>query len=260
MTGTSGMGLIGLQLRVLATLVLRETRASFGSSSIGYLWAIITPAVSVSLLFFIFTVIDRQPPYGQSLALFFATGILTIEFFNKLSHTLMSAFNANKALLTYPLIKETDALFARLILISATYLVIMVLFYGGLYLMGMAQSPAHPEKLLYAFLAVAALGFGFGTLNAVIGSLWESWNQIEKILTRPLVFVSGVFYVPSRLPPEATEILWWNPLVHLVEWIREGFYPHYNSTILTPEYPLFLAMLLILIGLGAERFSRKMRG
>jgi capsular polysaccharide transport system permease protein len=259
MTGTRNESLIVLQLRVIATLVLRETRASFGTSSIGYLWAIITPAVSVGLLFFIFTMIDRQPPYGQSLALFFATGILTIEFFNKLSHTLMAAFDANRALLTYPLIKGTDALFARLVLVSATYLVIMVLFYGGLCVFGLASVPAHPEKLLCAFCAIAALGFGFGTLNAVISSLWASWAQIEKILTRPLVFISGVFYVPSQLPPEATEILWWNPVVHLVEWVREGFYPHYDSALLTPEYPLFLAMCLILLGLGGERLFRKKR-
>jgi len=259
MSMTSGLNLIALQMRVVATLVLRETRASFGTSSIGYLWAVITPAVSVGLLFFIFTMIDRQAPYGDSLALFFATGILTIEFFNKLSHTLMATFDANKALLTYPLIKETDALFARLILISATYLVIMVLFYLCLYAAGMADLPAHPEKTLAAFLAIMALGFGFGIVNAVIASLWESWNQIEKILTRPLIFISGVFYVPSRLPSQATDILWWNPVVHLVEWVREGFYPNYNSSVFTPEYPLFLAMILILVGLGSERLFRKRR-
>ncbi len=253
------VNLISLQLRVIATLVLRETRASFGTSSIGYLWAVITPAVSVALLFFIFTMINRQAPYGGSLPLFFATGILTIEFFNKLSHTLMKTFDANKALLTYPLIKETDALFARVILISSTYLVIMMIFYGALYALGLADRPRHPGQLLGAFLAVMALGFGFGTLNAVIVSLWESWAQIEKILTRPLIFISGVFYVPSNLPPRATEILQWNPIIHLVEWMREGFYPHYDSRILAPEYPLFLAMILILAGLGGERLFRKKR-
>jgi capsular polysaccharide transport system permease protein len=259
MIGMQSDNLISLQLRVIATLVLRETRASFGTSQIGYLWAIITPAISVGLLFFIFTMIDRQAPYGTSLPLFFATGILTIEFFNKLSHTLMATFDANKALLTYPLIKETDALFARLVLVTATYMVIMVLFYSVLYGLGMADKPAHPEKLMQAFGAVVLLGFGFGVMNAVIASLWESWNQIEKILTRPLLFISGVFYVPSRLPPEATDLLWWNPVMHLVEWTREGFYPNYNSSIFTPEYPLMLGLILVLFGLAGERLFRKTR-
>ncbi len=103
------------------------------------------------------------------------------------------------------------------------------------------------------------LGFGFGVMNAVIVSLWDSWKHIEKILTRPLIFISGVFYVPSRMPPTITDILWWNPVLHLVEWVREGFYPNYDSAIFTPGYPLFLALILIFLGLAGERLFRKAR-
>lgn len=251
--------LLVLQVRVIGALVLRETRATFGTSQIGYLWAIITPAAGVGVLVGIFSVIGRQPPFGASLALFFATGILTLEFFNKLSNTLMNTFDANKALLTYPLIKETDALFARLILISATYLLIMLLFFSGLILFGLAELPTYPDRLLQAFVATALLGFGFGTLNAVVTSLWVSWAHIEKVLTRPLFFISGIFYVPSLLPPEATAILKWNPILHLVEWFRSGYYPNYDSTILDPKYPLGIAMILILLGLASERLFRKKR-
>lgn len=248
-----------LQARVIATLVLRETRASFGTSQFGYLWAIITPAASVAVLVTLFSIIGRQPPFGSSLALFFATGILTLDFFTKLSNTLMATFDANKALLTYPLIRETDAIFARQILISATYLLITALFYGGLIVLGLADLPAYPEKLMFAFAATSLLGFGFGTLNAVVISLWDSWSHIEKILTRPLFFLSGIFYIPSNLPPEAVAILKWNPVLHLVEWFRAGYYPNYDSTVLDRSYPLGLAMLLILLGLGGERLYRRRR-
>ncbi len=252
-------GLIVLQARVIGALVLRETRATFGTTQFGYLWAIITPSASVAVLVAVFSVIGRQSPFGSSLALFFATGLLTLEFFNKLSNTLMMTFDANKALLTYPLIKETDALFARLILISATYLVIMLIFYTGLMLFDLAEWPTYPEVLVQAFAATALLGFGFGTLNAVLVSLWDSWRHVEKILTRPLFFISGIFYIPSNLPREAISILEWNPVLHLVEWMRMGFYPNYDSIILDKTYPLGIAMILILFGLAGERIYRKNR-
>lgn len=216
-------GLIALQARVIGALVLRETRATFGTSHFGYLWAIVTPTAGVAVLVVVFSSIGREPPFGSSLALFFATGILTLEFFNKLSNTLMGTFNANRAMLTYPPIKMADALFARLILISATYLLIMLIFYTGLVLVNLAEWPTYPEQLVLAFATIALLGFGFGTLNAVIISLWDSWLQIEKILTRPLFFISGIFYIPSNLPPEAIAFLKWNPVLHLVEWIRTGY-------------------------------------
>jgi capsular polysaccharide transport system permease protein len=252
-------GLIALQARVIGALVLRETRATFGTTQFGYLWAIVTPCAGVAVLAAIFSAVGRQSPFGASLALFFATGILTLEFFNKLSNSLMMTFDANNALLTYPLIKETDTLFARLILISATYFVIMLILFSGLVQFNLADWPAHPEELVQAFVAIALLGFGFGTLNAVLISLLDSWRHIEKILTRPLFFISGIFYVPSGLPTEVISILKWNPVLHLVEWMRTGYYPNYNSIVLDKTYPLGIAMILILFGLAGERIYRKKR-
>jgi capsular polysaccharide transport system permease protein len=251
--------LLTLQLRVLFALILRETRATFGTSSFGYIWAIITPTASVGLLVFIFSLVDRQPPFGSSLALFFATGILTLQFFNELSGKLMTVFNANRALLTYPVIKDVDTLLARSLLIMITYLLIMFVFFASLMALGLAHSPARFEQVLFAFFTTALLGIGIGTTNAVITSMWDTWIQIEKVLTRPLFFISGIFYVPSQLPPEAISVLEWNPVLHLVEWFREGFYPNYNSFILDRSYPIYFGIVFFLIGLAGERFFRKLR-
>jgi capsular polysaccharide transport system permease protein len=251
--------LLALQARVLGALVLRETRATFGTSRLGYLWAILTPAVGIAVLVSVFGAAGRQPPFGSSLALFFATGLITLEFFRKLSSSLMSTFDANKALLTYPVIKETDTLAARMILISITYLLIMVLFYSTLIAFGLADFPHRPEQTLAAFLATALIGFGFGTVNAVLVSVWESWRFVEQILTRPLFIISGVFYIPSRLPSEAVNILKWNPVLHLVEWFRVGYYPNYDSFVLDRTYVLGLGLVLVLLGLAGERLYRKKR-
>jgi capsular polysaccharide transport system permease protein len=248
--------LLDLQVRVIASLVLRETRATFGTSTFGYVWAIITPSVGVGLMAFLFSMIGRQPPFGSSLALFFATGILTLQFFSELSSKLMTVFDANRALLTYPIIKDVDTLIARALLVAATYVLILAIFYGALIAVGLASLPARPEHVILAFLATWLLGLGFGTLNAVIASVWDTWTQIEKILTRPLFFISGAFYVPSQMPPQAGEVLQWNPVLHLVEWFRNGFYPNYNSMILDVWYPVGVGAGMLLVGLAGERLFR----
>ncbi len=253
------MKLLALQMRVLGALILRETRTTFGTSHLGYLWAIVTPAAGVAILVTVFAAIGRQSPFGSNLALFFATGYLTLEFYRKLTSSLMTTFSANKALLTYPVIKETDTLFARALLITATYLLIMFLFYSVLILCERANVPRHPDQLLYAFGGIALLGFGLGTVNAVLLSRWESWRFVEKILNRPLFIISGVFYIPSRLPPEALVILKWNPVLHLIEWVRTGYYPNYDSMVLSRTYVLGWALMLIFLGLAGERLYRKKR-
>ena len=251
--------LIMLQTRVILSLVLRETRATFGTSTFGYAWAVITPTASVAVLVVLFSLIGRHAPFGSSLALFFATGILTLQFFTEIAGKLMTVFDANKALLTSPLIKDVDTILARALLISATYFVIMVLFYAGLIATGMANLPAHPEQLVFVFMTTALLGLGYGTLNAVIASIWDTWIQIEKVLTRPLFFISGIFYVPSQLPTRAQDFLFWNPVLHLVEWFRIGFYPNYASSVLNPAYPVMIGLTLLLLGLVGERLFRRLR-
>jgi len=241
------------------SLIHRETRATFGTSTFGYIWAIITPTAGVGLLVILFSMIGRQPPFGSSLALFFATGILTLQYFNELSNKLMTVFEANRALLTYPIIKELDTLLARGLLIFATYFLIMLIFYSSLISVGFASYPARPEELVLAFLSTGLLGLGFGALNAVIFSLWDTWAQVEKILTRPLFFVSGIFYVPSQLPPEAREFLEWNPVLHLVEWYRYGYYSNYDSLVFNAWYPVGIGGGMLFIALLGERTFRRDR-
>lgn len=249
--------IIWLQIRVIASLTLRETRMTFGTSHVGYFWAITQPLISISFLVFIFYLIGRQAPYGTSLALFFSTAVLSLEMYNKMSVSLMRAFTSNKALLTYPMIKRTDTLFARAFLICGTFIIINVLFYTGLIALGLAGLPYRPEEMVLAFLAAVFLGFGIGSMNAILYQKYQAWQHIEKIFARPLFFLSGVFYIPSSLPPEAVAIIRWNPLLHVVEWVRTGYYANYDSQILDKVYLLSFAAVFVMMGLFWERITRK---
>ena len=205
MTLLSTRELIALQIRVVLSLVLREIRATFGASSFGYIWAFITPAAGVAFLVFIFSAISRQPPFGSSLALFFATGMLTLQFFNETMGKLTTSFNANRALLTYPPIKQVDTIVSRVILISLTFLVIMFAFYSGLIYAGLAFLPAYPEQVVLAFLATALSGMGFGLTSAFITVFWDEtpilrfWDFLRTKL--PTTRGDSRFGMESRSSP-----------------------------------------------------------
>tara|TARA_B100001093_G_scaffold322101_1_gene307389 strand:+ start:339 stop:1145 length:807 start_codon:yes stop_codon:yes gene_type:complete len=248
-----------IKSRVIFALVLRETRTTFGNSSLGYIWAILTPALGVALLVLVFTFASRQPPYGQSLALFFATGFLTYDFYNKLANSLMAAIDANRALLLYPVVTPTAVICARFILISVTYLLIMFIFYGSLVIFGLADLPAYPIQLVVSFMAISLLGLGVGVLNCSMVAFWDSWRQIFQIINRPVFFISGIFFIPSLLSDRAIDYLKWNPVLHLVEWVRSSYYSSYDSRVLDKVYVLSLALILIALGLLGERYFRSKR-
>ncbi|WP_349360287.1 ABC transporter permease [Stappia sp.] len=246
-----------IQARVIGALVLRETKVTFGAVQMGYLWAILEPVLGTAILTLIFSVVTRHPPIGTSFALFFATGIITYQLYSKLSSSLMAVFEANRGLMAYPLVKEVDVVIARFLLITMTYLFVFIVFFGGLILLGVADFPARLHIVLAAISFVALLGLGAGLINAVLLLLWPTWRRVEAIITRPLFFISGVFFIPDAFPPDIRYILSWNPLMHAIDWLRTGYYSAYSSETLDVPYMMGYVGILLVIAFAMERIYRK---
>ena len=248
-----------VQLRVIGALVLRETRSRFGRSQLGYLWAIAEPLSYVILFSLIISSMGRHPPFGPDSALFFATGILPYFLFSNLVRSVSAAFDANEALLTYPIVKPIDTLFARGALELATSGLVMIVMFTGLTIVNRVPGPANMPVLAAAMLGLALLGFGVGAVNAVMGRLFSSWRQIYDTATRPLMLVSAVFFTLDSLPSSIRDAVAMIPVAHGVELFRAGYYSNYHSTAVDAGYLLASGLVLSLMGLAAERAIR-MRG
>jgi capsular polysaccharide transport system permease protein len=248
-----------IQMRVIGALILRETRSRFGRSQLGYLWAIAEPLGYVLLMSLLLSAINRHAPFGNDAALFFATGILPYFLFSNLVKSVSAAFDANEALLTYPIVKPVDTLFARGVLEIATSALVMIVMFTGLMVVSKAPGPASIQVLVVAMFGLALLGFGIGALNAVVGRFLSSWRQIYDTITRPLMLVSAVFFPLDSLPPTLRDAVALIPVAHGVELFRVGYYPGYRSAALDVGYVLTAGLVLSLVGLAAERAAR-MRG
>ncbi|SDT94938.1 ABC transporter permease [Stappia sp. ES.058] len=248
-----------VKVRVVGALVLREARVTFGSVKLGYFWAVAEPVIGTAILTMIFSYIARHPPIGTSFALFYATGIFTYQMYRKLAGSLMAVFSANRGLLGYPLVTELDVVFGRFILIFLTYIVIFTIFFTGLIVLGLGHFPRRFDIVLGAIAATGLLGLGVGLVNAVIVTRWPTWKRIEGILSRPLFFISGVFFLPSMFPPTLRYYMSWNPLLQAIDWMRVGYYSNYNSLVLDLRYLWICIGIFLVIGMGGERLYRKNR-
>ncbi|WP_310618944.1 ABC transporter permease [Flexibacterium corallicola] len=250
-------GVLTTQGRVIGALILRETRTAFGDSQLGYFWAVFQPAVGTLALVAIFSVIGRMPPLGESFALFFGTGVFTFQFYQKLSQSIMTAVPQSRGLLTYPLVNESDLVIAKFIFIAMTYVLIMFVFFGALIGVGEGMFPKRFEVVTTALMCTALLGLGAGQVNAVIFRLWPTWKQVESIISRPMFFISGIFFLPTDFPPAVTYWLSWNPVLHCIEWMREGYYGYYESAVLDKPYLLVCTLILLLVGFAGDRLYQK---
>ena len=49
----------------------------------------------------------------------------------------------------------------------------------------------------------------------------------------------------------------WNPVLHAVEWMRNGYYADYDSMVLDKAYLVVVGGILVFVGLAGERLTRR---
>jgi capsular polysaccharide transport system permease protein len=234
--------------RVIAALVIREMGTKFGRSAGGYLWAVAEPLGGITLMTIAFSLALRSPPLGTNFALFYATGIIPFFLFNNVAHAVGAAVDTNRGLLRYPVVRPLDTVLGKFLLDFLTMFVVGVLLTAGIIAWFGLSVTLDPARALLGFTLAALLGLGVGTLNCVLFGFFPTWRNMWNVITKPLFIASGLFYTFESLPRYAQDILWWNPLIHVVGLTRAGFYGFYHADYAQPLYVLGVAGALFIVG------------
>ena len=241
--------------RTVSALMMREMATSYGRSPGGYLWAVLEPLGAVAILTLLFSMAFPTPPIGKSFALFYATGFLPFALFNDMSRKVAGAIKFSRPLLSYPAVTYVDALLARFVLTLLTHLVVATIVLGGI--MALFEPTARPDLpvVILGFLVAGLIGFGVGVFNCYVMTDFPVWERAWWVLTRPLFMISGIFFTYDNLPPLGQEVLWFNPLIHAVGLVRDGFYLTYDGSYLSLLYVLLFSGFFALVGLALVRLK-----
>lgn len=245
------------QLHVVHALALRETRTRFGAHHLGYIWALLEPLFWIGTFWGLFTLAGREAPNGMPIVAFLATGVLPYEVAMKTADRCGNAVSGNRALLFYPQVQPIDLVLARGVLEGATYGAIFLVILGTEALVSQ-RFEIHDPLLVAAGLGLGAL---FGTaLGLVLCALSVLSNVVERLkgpLFRPLFWMSGLFFTAESVPSNVRDVLLYNPILHCVELVRDGFFPSYTAHHVDIGYVLVWIVALAFIGLTLERVVRR---
>ncbi len=242
-------------IRVITALVVRNAVSRFGDSRFGFIWVLLEPALYVTVYVVARTMLRASIPFGDSAVLFLLSGILGFRMSRGIARKAENAIAANQALLTYPLVRPLDTVIASFLLEATIWLIICALFITGLSYAIDRTVVVYPGELTGCLMAIFYFAFATATFNATVGALVPRYTMVMGMLNMPLMFASGVFFLPSNFPPEVQWYLSWNPYLHCVEWFRTATYLDYNP-VLDKTYLLSVSTLLLLIGLVLERTFR----
>jgi capsular polysaccharide transport system permease protein len=82
-------------------------------------------------------------------------------------------------------------------------------------------------------------------------------SKIQSVLTRPLFFISGVFFSMQDVPREYWHYLDWNPILHAIELSRHAAYSTYSSEAVSEFYLFGSALVFTFFALSVYHISWK---
>ena len=236
-------------MRAIMALMLREMGSTYGDSPGGYVWAVVQPIGMIIILAIGFSLLIKSPSLGTSFILFYATGFLTYDLFSQIMKVVLDALKYSRAMLSYPRVIWLDAILARFLLNTLTYLSVFCIVISGVLLFEETRTVITIQPILIGLSICMLLGLGVGMLNCLLIGLFPVWKTIWKILTRPLLIASGVLFIMEDMPTTVQNILWWNPVIHATGLVRSGFYPSYHASYVSLIYCFGVAMTLICFAL-----------
>ncbi|MCK2055836.1 ABC transporter [Methylobacterium sp. 37f] len=222
---------LAVYAEVIRALMLRDMRTRFGASYWGYVVVVLWPVAHIFLMVAVMLFRNMPSPMGNNPILFVATGAVPALVFQYTSREAMKAILVNKPLMYYPQVKSFDIMIARFIVETVKGFQGLLIIIGILLLLGVDPIPEDPARAIEGYLMALLLGLGMGAINIGIMSFFPGWLWGYIVFTISIYMTSGVFFLPHMLPNEIYEILKWNPVVQIIEWVRLAYNPSLGVTV-----------------------------
>ena len=233
-------------------------RTRFFNHGLGFVIVPLWPLTHMGILILMHSLAGHGvPPYGESTALFYATGLVPTLTFSYVSRFMGLSLVLNKPMLSFPEIHVTDVMMGRAFLEIIAAFVTLSLIVGILYITGQNPLPFDLERAMYCYLATIFLAVGCGTLVGIVSLFMPIFITLYALILILLYISSGTVFVASNLPAPIAEALSFNPLLVCVEWMRTAFYESYSTKLVNEEYVFAWGLCMLLLGLLIERIFRR---
>jgi capsular polysaccharide transport system permease protein len=230
---------IAAHLRVLHALIVRDILSKHSHAGMGYLWAFAQPLVYVVTLDLVYTLVGRHAPLGTSNFAFLAAGIVPFFcFYIQVQSAVSSAVSSNLNLLYFRQVTPLSLILANAVRQYLTGLIFFAVICAGIAYFDPKVELSNPLLMWAAVTCLALLAMCIGSIIG-IGELAFPWLRLlEVVIFRFMFFFSGALFYANMMPPQYRRWALLNPLFHLIEFVREGFFGTYHARYANWHYPL----------------------
>lgn len=246
-----------VQGRVIYALMMREVHTIYGTSRLGYLWALIQTMWGIFVFWGMRYAVSATAPHGMHILMFLLVGFGFFNMFSGILNKCMSAVNGNRTLLTFPQVTPVDLMLSRMVIVWATEIVAALLLIGIGMMFGMPFYLNDFGGVVLLLILTPLLGLGAGMMFASLAVLYPTLEKIVPMGMRILFFASGLFYSATMLPSYILKYLWYNPMIQIIEWGRVCLSRGYSTIAYSPAYLAAVTASCLCLGLLLERYVRR---
>lgn len=210
------------QANVVFALIFKEFKNRAGRDNrLGMVWILFDPVSMVVFMSSFWYMMGRTTIAGVNVALFIAIATVPYLIVSMALGSVQRSLKNNRMFYNYQQVKPFDSVLAEFVL-EVTLLMIgeTALFFVLWWFFDLSFNVTNIMPLLGILCLAMATSFGIALAVATYSALYDPVAKVVSILSRPLFFVSAVFYTPNGMPAQARYLLSWNPIVQLVEYAR----------------------------------------
>ena len=248
---------------LIANLTLRELRAKYRRSFLGWTWSLLNPLATVALYAFVFgrlfgSVAPIGDPSGvDAFALYLLSGIIPWGFFATVTSMSTSAILGNSGLVRKVAFPRQSLVVAQVLFMAVQTSIELSLVAAILFIAGSPLLPWLPITVLLLLL-LATFALGVSLCLSVLTVYFRDLPYLWTIITQVWFFLTPIVYnfesVKKKLGHIPRLIVGANPMTNFVRSFRYTLYDgrHPSLSVLA----LLLAYSLISVVVGTAVFSR----
>lgn len=248
---------------VMADLIyhstVRNVRKTHRNATAGLLMNILQTVVFLAAFWVMFTLLGvRGNAIRGDFLLYLMSGIFLFMIHTKAVGAIVRAEGPTSPMMQHAPLNTYVTMAASAL--AALYLQLLSML-AILFVYHVAWSPITIDQPLGALGMVLLAwfsGVGVGVILAALRPWAPQGVQIAaQVYSRANMVASGKMFVANTLPGYMLSIFDWNPLFHAIDQARGYVFLNYNPHFTSWRYALWVAIVLIVIGLMGESYTRR---
>ncbi|MEX5728026.1 ABC-type polysaccharide/polyol phosphate export permease [Rhodovulum iodosum] len=256
---TSGAAGSAKLLSLIYHSTVRQLRRSHGNAVIGLLMNMMQTVVFVAAFYVMFSVLGmRGNAIRGDFLLYIMTGIFLFMTHTKAVGAVAGAEGPSSAMMKHApmntVVSISAAALGSLYIQLLSMFLVLFVYHAAFTPISIDRPIGTMAMVLLAWFSGVAVGMVFFALKPWLPGFVQIATTIYQ---RANMIASGKMFVANAMPGSLLVFFDWNPLFHAIDQCRGFTFINYNPHFSSISYPLYLSIVLMMIGLMGEFYTRK---